>query len=378
MKYLFIILSAFLILSCKNEAVKEETAKQASEAIRNELVLTNEQLKTIELSTVKMAKKQISGTLQLNGKVDVEPDSKVSISSALGGHVKSVRVLPGKFVRKGDVIVIIEDNQFIQIQQDYLTTQAQLLSAAPNYNRQKELNTTKSTSDKLMQQAETEYKSLLAIKNGLEEKLRLLNINPSKVAAGKIQRSINIVAPFSGVVSGVNVNKGKYVAPSDVLVELINPQGLILKVKVFEKDLPKIAIGQNVTLFTNGDADNKLKAKIITKGNSILEDGSTEVIAKLINANKSELINGLYINALIDLDNVDAFTLPADAVVSFEGKNYVFEQIAAGKFRMMQVEIGTANEGFVSIQNHSSLLNKNIIGKGAYSLLMALKNKTEE
>ncbi|RRA91203.1 efflux RND transporter periplasmic adaptor subunit [Paenimyroides viscosum] len=378
MKYLFIILSAFLILSCKNEAVKEETAKPASKVVENQLELTNEQLKTIELSTVKMAKKQISGTLQLNGKVDIDPDSKVSISSALGGHVKSVRVLPGKFVRKGDVIVIIEDNQFIQIQQDYLTTQAQLLSAAPNYNRQKELNTTKSTSDKLMQQAETEYKSLLAIKNGLEEKLRLLNINPSKVAAGKIQRSINIVAPFSGVVSGVNVNKGKYVAPSDVLVELINPQGLILKVKVFEKDLPKIAIGQNVTLFTNGDADNKLKAKIITKGNSILEDGSTEVIAKLINANKSELINGLYINALIDLDNVDAFTLPADAVVSFEGKNYVFEQIAAGKFRMMEVEIGTANEGFVSIQNHSSLLNKNIIGKGAYSLLMALKNKTEE
>lgn len=378
MKYLFIILSAFLVLSCKNEAVKEETGKPVSQATNNELILTKEQLKTIELSTVKMQKKQISGTLQLNGKVDVEPDSKVSISSALGGHVKSVRVLPGKFVKKGEVIVIIEDNQFIQIQQDYLTTQAQLLSAAPNYNRQKELNTTKSTSDKLMQQAETEYKSLLAIKNGLEEKLRLLNINPSKVAAGKIQRSINIVAPFSGVVSRVNANKGKYVAPSDELVELINQQGLILKIKVFEKDLEKITIGQNVSVFTNANTDNKLKAKIITKGNSILEDGSTEVIAKLINTNTTELVNGLYINALIDLDNIDAFTVPADAVVSFEGKNYVFEQIAAGKFRMMEVEIGTANEGFVSIQNHSSLLNKNIIGKGAYSLLMALKNKTEE
>ncbi len=378
MKYLFIIISAFLVLSCKNETVKEETGKALSQATKDELILTKEQLKTIELSTVKMQKKQISGTLQLNGKVDVEPDSKVSISSALGGHVKSVRVLPGKFVRKGDVIVIIEDNQFIQIQQDYLTTQAQLLSAAPNYNRQKELNTTKSTSDKLMQQAETDYKSLLAVKNGLEEKLRLLNINPSKVAAGKIQRSINIVAPFSGVVSQVNVNKGKYVAPSDELVELINQQGLILKIKVFEKDLEKITIGQNVSVFTNANTDNKLKAKIITKGNSILEDGSTEVIAKLINTNTTELVNGLYINALIDLDNVDAFTVPVDAVVSFEGKNYVFEQIAAGKFRMMQVEIGTANEGFVSIQNHSSLLNKNIIGKGAYSLLMALKNKTEE
>ncbi|KAA5531644.1 efflux RND transporter periplasmic adaptor subunit [Paenimyroides baculatum] len=377
MKYLFIICSALFMLSCKKEAVIDQTLKPASPITQNELVLTKEQLKSIELSTVKMEKKQVSGTLQLNGKVDVDPDSKVSISSALGGHVKSVRVLPGKSVKKGDVIVIIEDNQFIEIQQDYLTTQAQLLSAAPNYNRQKELNISKSTSDKLMQQAETEYKSLLAVKNGLEEKLRLLNINPSKLSAGKIQRSISIVAPFSGIVSHVNVNKGKYVAPSDELVELINPQGLILKIKVFEKDLPKIAIGQNVTVFTNGNEDTKFNAKIVTKGNSILEDGSTEVIAKVVNLN-SELVNGLYINALIDLENIDAFTLPEDAVVSFEGKNYVFEQIASGKFRMTEVQTGTTNGGWVSIQNHSSLINKSIVGKGAYALLMALKNKTEE
>ena len=378
MKYLFIILSAFLVLSCKNEAVKNETEKPVSKTIQNELMLTKEQLKTIELNTVKMEKKQISGTLQLNGKVDVDPDSKVSISSALGGHVKSVRVLPGKFVKKGEIIVTIEDNQFIQIQQDYLTTQAQLLSAAPNYNRQKELNTSKSTSDKLMQQAETEYKSLLAVKNGLEEKLRLLNINPSKVAAGKIQRSINIVAPFSGVVSQVNVNKGKYVAPSDELVELINPQGLILKIKVFEKDLPKISVNQNVTVFTNGDTNNKLKAKIITKGNSILEDGSTEVIAKLLNTNTNELVNGLYINALIDLDNIDAFTLPADAVVSFEGKNYVFEQKSQEKFLLVEVETGNTFQESIAIINAEVLLNKKIVNKGAYALLMALKNKVEE
>lgn len=378
MKYLFIILSAFLVLSCKNEAVKNETEKSVSKTIQNELILTKEQLKTIELNTVKIEKKQISGTLQLNGKVDVDPDSKVSISSALGGHVKSVRVLPGKFVKKGEIIVTIEDNQFIQIQQDYLTTQAQLLSAAPNYNRQKELNTSKSTSDKLMQQAETEYKSLLAVKNGLEEKLRLLNINPSKVAAGKIQRSINIVAPFSGVVSQVNVNKGKYVAPSDELVELINPQGLILKIKVFEKDLPKISVNQNVTVFTNGNANNKLKAKIITKGNSILEDGSTEVIAKLLNTNIHELVNGLYINALIDLDNIDAFTLPADAVVSFEGKNYVFEQKSQEKFLIVEVETGNTFQESIAIINAEVLLNKKIVNKGAYALLMALKNKVEE
>lgn len=378
MKYISFLLFSFLIISCNQEKTEEPSTEPKAELTANELVLSDDQLKTVDISIGTIEKKQLAGLLQLNGKVDVNPDYKVSLSSALGGHITSINALPGKAVKKGDVILTLEDQQFIQIQQDYLTTQAALLSAQPNYERQKELNSSKSTSDKVMQQAETEYRSLLAIKRGLEEKLRLIHINPSLLTSDNIKRSIPIIAPFNGVISKVFVNKGKYVSSTDVLVELINPQGFLLNMTVFEKDLPKIKTGQIMDAYTNENPDTKFRAKVITKGTSINENGSSEIMAQLTESTPEKLVDGLYINAQVALDHIDAYTVPNDAVVTFEGKSYIFESKENNKYLLQEVEVGESTNGFIEVKNYTDLLNKKIVSKGAYALLMALKNKAEE
>lgn len=378
MKYLAMIICALAWVSCKEQNATQKMEQLQDKEVDNMLVLREEQLETLELDNVNLEKAQVSGTLQLNGKVDVDPDYKVSLSSALGGRIQSVHVLPGEFVRKGQIVLTIEDQQFVQVQQDYLTTEAQLLSAEPNYRRQKELNSNKSSSDRAMQEAETAYKSLLAVKNGLEEKLRLIHIEPSEVVAGKIQRSIQIRAPFSGKVSKVMVNKGKYVSASDELVELIDPKGFLLDIRVFEKDLPIVKVGQELQVFTNSNPDKKVTAKVITKGSDVQEDGSTEVIARLSDGNALELVNGLYINAVLTLEELEAYTLPEEAIVSYEGNDYVLEQLEKNRFRLQKVEVGDSMHGRTAVVNYDSLLNKRIINKGAYALLMAAKNTMEE
>lgn len=378
MKYISFLLFSILMISCNQEKTNGESSESRVVLTENELVLSDQQLKTIGITISAVEKKQLMGMLQLNGRVDVNPDYKVSLSSALGGHITSINALPGKTVKKGEVILTLEDQQFIQIQQDYLTTQAALLSAQPNYERQKELNNSKSTSDKVMQQAETEYRSLLAIRRGLEEKLRLININPSSLTYDKIRRSIPIVAPFNGVISKVLVNKGRYVSSTDVLIELINPEGFLLNINVFEKDLPRIEIGQFIDAYTNENPGTIIRAKVITKGTNINENGSGEIIAQLAESTTVKLMSGLYINAKIALDNIDAYTVPNDAVVSFEGKSYVFESKGKNKFNLLKAEIGESSGNSIEVKNYSDLLNKKIVNKGAYALLMALKNKAEE
>ncbi len=378
LKYPCFLLFSALILSCNAEKVKEESTEPKVVSTENELVLSDQQLKAIDIGVGTMEKTQLAGMLQLNGRVDVNPDHKVSLSSAMGGHITGINALPGKAVRKGEVILTVEDQQFIQIQQDYLTTQAALLSALPNYERQKELNSSKSASDKIMQQAETEYRSLLAIKSGLEEKLRMIHIDPAKLTSDKIKRSIPVIAPFNGVISKVFVNKGAYVASTDALVELINPQGFLLNMTVFEKDLPKIQIGQLIDAYTNEHPDIKIRAKVITKGASITENGSSEFMAQLTESYPAKLVDGLYINARLALDNMDAYTVPTDAVVSFEGESYVFEAMQNNRFQLQKIEAGESTEDTIEVKNYADLLNKKIVSKGAYALLMALKNKTEE
>jgi cobalt-zinc-cadmium efflux system membrane fusion protein len=87
----------------------------------------------------------------------------------------------------------------------------------------------------------------------LEEKLRLIHINPNSLHENNISKSIRIYSPIDGFVSKVNVNIGKYVTPSDVLFELVNPADIHLNLKIFEKDLNKIFIGQNVVSYTNNN-----------------------------------------------------------------------------------------------------------------------------
>ena len=57
--------------------------------------------------------------------------------------------------------------------------------------------------------------------------------------------------------SDVKVNIGKYVNPSDVLFELINPLDIHLALSIFEKDFDKLFIGQKLQAYTNNNPENK-------------------------------------------------------------------------------------------------------------------------
>lgn len=375
MKNIIIILAFFTLISCgEKEKLAEEIVLEED---NNSLKLTDEQLKTFDLSTVYLQERTITKSLKLNGELNVPPQNLVSISSALGGYVKSTKLLPGMFVRKGEVLAVIEDNQFIQLQQDYLTTKTQLVNAEAEYHRQKDLNLNKASSDKVYLQAEADYKTLLISKSSLEQKLRLITIDPNKVSVANIRESISIYAPFNGYVSDIFVNIGKYISPNDVLLELINLSDLYLKLKVFEQDLDVIEIGQSVTVYTNSKPDKKYEAELIQIGKSFSADRAVAVYAKLKEVDP-KLIPGMYMNAEIIVPENKTRALPEESVVSFEGKDYVFEILDSNTFEMIEVQVGNSGNGWLEIKNAATLQDKKIAEKGAYALLMALKNKGEE
>ena len=250
MKYALIILTSALLLQACGGKTKtaEATTEQAVESL---VTLTDAQLKNAALELTQLQQQQISSVLKLNGKIDVPPQNIVSISVPMGGYLKSTKLLPGLHVKKGEVIAVIEDQQYIQLQQDFLTAKAKLPFLENEFNRQKELNESKASSDKTYQQAEAEFRSQKVLVSALAEKLKLAGINLSRLDETNITRSIQVFSPIDGYVSAVNVNIGKYVAPTDVLFELINPTDIHLALTVFEKDVNKLFIGQKLVAYTN-------------------------------------------------------------------------------------------------------------------------------
>ena len=375
MKYIITIFSAALFLiACTSQdaVVQTETATQ-----ENAITLTDAQMQNAHIETGKVERKQISSVLKVNGRVDVPPQNMVSVSVPMGGYLKSTKLLPGAHVNRNEVIAVMEDNQYIQLQQDYLTAKAQFGFHEAEYNRQRELNASKASSDKVYEQARSTYQTQKILIRSLEEKLRLIRINPNSLQENNISKSINIYSPIDGFVAKVNVNVGKYVTPSDVLFELVNPSDIHLNLRIFEKDLDKIFIGQKVVSYTNNNPDKKYAGDIILISKDVSPDGSIEVHCHFDKYDKS-LFPGMYMNAEISVKNNEQEVLPEAAIVSFEGKKYFFENTGKNKFEMIETETGITENGYTEIMSKADMSGKTIVTKGAYTLLMSLKNTEEE
>ncbi|PWN67142.1 efflux RND transporter periplasmic adaptor subunit [Chryseobacterium oncorhynchi] len=373
-------LSLSLILSsCSGKKEEEKTVYENTKFTKgaeNTVHLTEKQIQSVGLTTTSIQNRNMEKLVRLNGKAEIAPSHISSVSSIMGGHIKSINVINGSHFSKGQVLAVVEDPQFIQLQQDYLVTKAQLEAARLNFNRQKDLNTSKASSDKTMQTAQADYSTLNATLKGLEEKLRIIGINAKGLNTGNIRSKINIYAPFSGFVSKILVNNGQYINPADTLFELINPAGFLLELKIFENDVNDIKVGQEILVYNNQKPDLKSNAKIVSVVPSIESGGSATAVAKL-SSNNPEFVKGMYINAEVNISSRYTQGLPNEAVVSFENKNYVFEDLGKSKYKMIPVVTGISDDQFTEIVKADFLKDKKIVQKGAYSLLMMLKNKAE-
>lgn len=377
MRNIFIILTLFIITSCGSKETPDAAAEAPTQVTENIVKLNDDQLKSAGLMLSKLEQKTISSVIKVNGTIDVPPQNLVSISIPMGGYVKSTRLIPGMQIRKNEVIAVIEDQQYIQMQEDYLTTRSKLAYSKSELDRQKELNASKASSDKIYQQTQMEYNTLKIMLGSLEQKLRLININPASVSENNISRTVSIHSPINGFVSKVNVNTGKYVNPTDVLFEIIDPSSIHLNLKVFEKDLSKLSKGQTIIAFSNNDEEKKYRGEISLISNDLSPERIAEVHCHFDNTDKS-LKPGMYMNAEIELKSHDAQAVSEEAIVSFEGKDYLFVKKSDKEFEMLPVETGAKENKFIEILNSEKFINREIVTKGAYTLLMALKNKAEE
>lgn len=365
------------ILAGCNGAALEKQPAAATETIADEVTLTAEQRENAGITTGNAKDTTVSAELLVNGMVDVPPQNIVSISFPMGGYLRSTKLLPGMHVYRGEVIGVIEDQALIQLQQDYLVTLSRLDYLKKEYERQKMLNEHKVNADKVYQQATTEVKSQEAMLRGYEEKLRLIGINAASLSTDKISRSVALRSPINGYVSKVNVNIGKYVNPTDVLFELINPDDLHGALTVFERDINKIRIGQKVEMEFVDAPGKTYEGEIIIFTRNVSDDRSGTVHCHFETKPKS-LMPGMFLNARVFLDKKKALTVPSSAIVRMSGRQWLFEQTGGNRFRLLEVRVDTVNNGQLAVYSETTdLRDKTVVLQNAQVLLAAMLNKPE-
>jgi len=385
-KYKYITSLLLIALFACNGTPKKAEESKAEEVIPEDIVeMRADQIKLANIETGSIEMRAMSGTLKVNGTIAVAPQNLATVCAPMGGFIKSTTLMPGNSVTKGQTLATIENQDFVDIQQSYLEAKNKFEFAEGEYKRHTELYKSEVYSQQNLQQVTSDYKSLKSQVKALEQKLTMLGINPANLHEDDISSSVKIVAPISGFLKTVNINLGKFVAPADVMFEIINSDKLFLELTMFEKDADKVAQGQKIRFFINNEAEPH-EAIITQPGRAIDADKTYKVYANVTGVCKN-VLPGMYVNAIIETSGNQVAALPTDAVVSFDDKDYIFvfdkNKEEAGQpfteYRIIEVHKGVTDGGFteVVLPEGFNITNAKVVVKGAYNLLSAKKNAGE-
>lgn len=367
-----------VLLSCgtKEEAATEVVKEELQETL---IELNAEQLKNAGITVGYPAEINMHSTIKVNGVVDVPPQGMVSVSFPLGGYLKSSHLLPGMGVKKGEVIATLEDQSYVQLQQDYLMAKAKMEFLSADLVRQKELSEQDAASKKTYQQASADFKTQQVLIRSLEEKLRIVGIDPEKLSVNTITRTISLRSPINGYVTKVNVNIGKYVNPADVLFELVDPDDIHAALTVFEKDIMQIRKGMRASVTLADKPEKKYEVDVILVTRNVDENRGGLVHCHFENANH-ELLPGMFLNGSFELNNKKTVAVPESAVVRYQSKPYIFIVKDSSRFEMIEVEIGISDQQMIELKGkeNTDWKQQKLVLKNAYNLLGKLKNKMED
>ncbi len=387
-KYRFLksALFAFFLLSMMACSGNQSTAEKEDENLPDDIVeLRNDQIKlaNIELGTIE--ERALAGSLKVSGIVAVAPNDLATVSAPMGGFIKSTNLVAGNSLTKGQVLALIENQAFVDLQQSYLEAKNKFEFANSEYQRHTQLYKDDVYSQQNLQEVTANYKNLKVQMRALEQKLALLGINPANLHDDDISSALPLVSPISGFIKSVNINLGKSVTSTDILFEIINTSSLFIELTLFEKDASLVSIGQKINFFVNNETDVH-QAQITQTGKSINADKTFKVYAS-VSATCPNLMPGMYVNALIQTTPTTAQAVPSNAIVSFNDKDYIFlferTKTENGKpfteYRMVEIQKGLVSDGYTQITLPANINIKNIkiVVQGAYNLLSAKKNAGE-
>ena len=402
MKRFVLILSIIILLtSCGNKQTETSQEEEHHEEVTGNFVsLTEEQTKTagIELGTIEL--KNLQTSIKANGMLSVPNENKAFITSVNSGVIRTLLIHPGRYVKKGQVVATIVNPDVAHLQQQLQTVNAQISLAEIEYKRQKELVAGDAAPLKNVQRVQTELATLRVSRNSIQKQLSAMGISASSVGKGNIITTLNITAPISGTVSNVIAQIGSNVDPSTPIAEVVNNSRLHLDLFVFEKDLPRLHANQTIHFTLTNNPGKEYDAQIYSIGTAFANETKTIPIHAVVKNDKTGLIEGMNVTAVISIGTNVVPAVPSEAIVNSQGQDYIFvlpkeaaepqeegekkegheekEEHSKGpetNFERIQVVKGTSDVGYTEVKLLKELPPKaQIITKGAFFALAKMTN----
>ena len=361
-----IVLGLIILVSCDSK--KDESTNQPAATASQEIKLTAEQKQNAGINLGEIIQHEMGEEVKCAGLVDVPPVSIASVSLPIAGYVKSTfELLPGKKVSKGQVLATINSLDYIQMQQEYLQAVSALGLSNVEKSRQQVLNNEEVGSKKKLQQAEVDQVNLQTQVKALGLKLEVIGCDMKALAKGNINAVLSVKSPIEGYIEEQYLAIGKYVTPADILVQIVGTLDKHVELKVFERDLSKLKLGQTILVESEGI---RAKAKIFLIGQQVnLETRTTSVHGHFEKISDEKLFTvGQFISAKITVGSKSVSAVPQAALARVGKAGFIYFESSNGTIKQIPVEILSSTKDLVGIKPLVSLPEGKLVISGASAL----------
>lgn len=295
--YLLMLLAMVMVISCGNDKKSNKEENATSEKVETE---KGEEEADADADPAPDLSKTVN-VVRVTGTLALDPQNRAEVSPIASGVVRCITTREGIRVRRGQVVAYIENTQIVELQRQYLTAVNELSAAKTELARQHTLMKQEAGVLKTLQQAESAYAIANAQVVGIGRQLSQLGVNPSSISAGKLTTLIPVTSPISGIVGKIKISMCSFVDISTSLMTVVNNVNLHCDLKVFEKDLPKVRIGQMVNLTLTNAPEVTFRAKIYDINSAFDNDSkSVTVHARIIDHPSTKLLPDMFINGVIE------------------------------------------------------------------------------
>ena len=359
----FILVAALTVITfvgfsflSQSKAETSESENQEEEIDFQNIPLSEKQVKAVDLKMGEAQEREMDAMLHVNGSLVLRAQDMGNVSSLMGGIVKNVYVKEGQMVSRGQVVATIENTDVVTLQREYYTAYKESEMARLELDRQKTLASAGAGIKKTLQMSEKNYKVAQANLLGTGRQLQQMGISTKEVAKGKFTTVFPLRAPISGTVSDMQASLGSYADMQTPLMKIRNNHAVECDLNVFEKDIAKVKVGDQVLVSLTNQPGVNVSVRVYGM-NQYLNKGtkSVAVHVKLDAKRGAKLFEGMYVSGQIATGRQLCMTLPDKAIVSADGKQYVFalnQQHSKGgtySFSRHEVTTGVSNNGYTEV-----------------------------
>ena len=359
----FILVAALTVITfvgfsflSQSKAETSESENQEEEIDFQNIPLSEKQVKAVDLKMGEAQEREMDAMLHVNGSLVLRAQDMGNVSSLMGGIVKNVYVKEGQMVSRGQVVATIENTDVVTLQREYYTAYKESEMARLELDRQKTLASAGAGIKKTLQMSEKNYKVAQANLLGTGRQLQQMGISTKEVAKGKFTTVFPLRAPISGTVSDMQASLGSYADMQTPLMKIRNNHAVECDLNVFEKDIAKVKVGDQVLVSLTNQPGVNVSGRVYGM-NQYLNKGtkSVAVHVKLDAKRGAKLFEGMYVSGQIATGRQLCMTLPDKAIVSADGKQYVFalnqQQSKGGTYSFSRHEVttGVSNNGYTEV-----------------------------